>query len=286
MQANSVASLGGMGFNQLGEIINVATTLGVKKAFSVLSNISRMRAEIKALAMGKEVENPWLKSIEKMGGAEFGTEAYKMVFPMDLPDAPIHTMGADTISAADRLLRGAGHLQSKLSMWRTIHSTQMRGVAEEIVRTFADALHTGKTDITLADMGLTNDVLERLRADAPNIMITRDGKLAGFDITKATDKDAAMQLVQAVHRGAGQMIQGSFIGESGKYVHNSYLKMLAQFRSFSLTSIDKQWNRQKANKGVAAALGMTVGAMGAAAPDLHGPHVSGLHRSQGPARVP
>lgn len=75
-----------------------------------------------------------------------------------------------------------------------------------------------------------------------------------------------MQLVQAVHRGAGQMIQGSFIGESGKYVHNSYLKMLAQFRSFSLTAIDKQWNRQKANKGVAAALGMTIGAMGAAAP--------------------
>lgn len=266
MQANAVASLGGMGFNQMGEIINAATTLGVKKAFSVISSISRMRSEIKALAAGKTVDNAWLSSIEKQGGAEFGTDAYKMVFPLDLPDAPMHTMGADTLSAGDRLLRGAGHVQSKLSFWRAIHSTQQRGVAEEIVKSFAAALHAGKTDVTLADMGLTAEVLERLRADAPNILIRKDGKLVGFDITAATDKDAANQLVQAVHRGTHQIIQGTFIGETGKYVHNSYLKMLAQFRGFGLTAIDKQWNRQKGNRGVAAAFGMTVGAMGAAIP--------------------
>lgn len=267
MQANSVMSLGGMGFNQLGEIINAATTLGVKKAFSAISSAGRMRSEILALAAGKKVDNAWLGSIEKAGGAQFGTDAYKMVFPMDLPDAPIHTMGADTLNAADRLLRGAGHLQSKLSMWRTIHSTQQRAVAEEIVKSFAAAIHKGDTTVTLADMGLTEDVLNRLRADADNILI-RDaqGNLTGFDIEKATDLDAANQLVQAVHRGANQIIQGTFIGETGKYVHNSYLKMLTQFRTFSLTAIDKQWNRQAGNHGVGVALTMMVGAMGAAAP--------------------
>jgi Transglycosylase SLT domain len=265
-QANAVASLGGMGFNQLGEIINVGMTLGAKSALSIVSSTGRLRAEILTLAKGGKVNNPLLNSLEHIGGAEFGTDAYKMVFPLDMPDAPIHTMGADSIAVGDKLLRGAGHIQGSLSMWRAVNAVQVRGVAEQIVHSIAAGMRKGKTDMTLADMGISQDVLERLRADMPNIMKWEGNTLKEFDITKATDKEAANQLIQAVHRGAGQMIQQTFIGESGRYVHNSYLRMLTQFRGFGLTAIDKQWNRQKGNRGVAAALGMSVGAMSVAAP--------------------
>lgn len=266
VQFNSVSSLGGMGFNQLGEQINVAMTLGAGAALKNIASIGRLRSEIMALAVGKKVDNGLLNSIELFGGAEFGTDAYKMVFPLDNPDLFASSLGADTLSAGDRILRGAGHLQSKLSGWKFIHSAQVRGVAEQIVQKAARGMREGKADFHLEDMGISQDVFNRLKADMPNIAKYEGSKLVEFDITKATDKDAAMQFVQGVHRGASQIIQGTFIGETGKYVHNSWLRMLTQFRSFSLVAIDKQWNRQVGNRGVAGALMMTVGAMSMAAP--------------------
>lgn len=265
-QFNSLASLGGMGFNQLGESINIATTLGVKAALSHVAEFSRLRTEILKAGKGMKVDNELLSSLETMGGAEFGTDAYKMVFPMDNPDLFANSMGPDSINAADRLLRGGSHLQSKLSLWKTIHSTQVRSVAEQIVLKAAKALKEGKGDFHLRDMGIDDDMLERLRADFRHIVTMRDGKVTGFDITKATDKEAAHAFIQGVHRGASQIIQGTFIGETGKYVHNSWLRMLTQFRSFSLTGIDKQWNRQVGNRGITGAVMITLGAMGAAAP--------------------
>lgn len=266
IQANSVMSLGGMGFNQLGEQINVGMTLGVKAALQNIGSFSRLRSEILALAKGQKVDNELLNSIEQFGGAEFGTDAYKMVFPLDNPDLFANSLGNDTLHAGDRILRGAGHLQSKLSLWRTIHSTQVRGVAEQIVMKASRALHEGKVDYHLRDMGIDDDVVARLKKDLPNIAKYQDGKLVAFDITKATDKEAASAFVQGVHRGASQIIQGTFIGETGKYVHNSWLRMLTQFRTFSLTAIDKQFNRQLGNRGPVGAVMMTLGSMSVAAP--------------------
>lgn len=266
VQLNSVLSLGGMGFNQLAEIINVGLTLGLKAAIQNVTGFGRLRSEILSMAKGKQVYNPWLHSIEQFGGAEFGTDAYKMVFPMDNPDLFANSLGADSIHAGDRLLRGAGHLQSKLSLWRIIHAVQVRGVAEQIVLKASRALKSGANDFHLRDMGIDDDVLARLRVDMPNIAQYSNGKLVAFDITKATDKDAANAFVQGVHRGASQIIQGTFIGESGKYVHNSWLRMMTQFRSFSLTAIDKQFNRQLGNRGAMGTMMLTMGAMSVAAP--------------------
>lgn len=266
MQANSVMSLGGMGFNQLGEIINVGATLGVKAALQTIGSFSRLRSEILALGRGAKVQNDLLNSIEQFGGAEFGTDAYKMVFPLDNPDLFANSLGNDTLHAGDRILRGAGHLQSKLSLWRSIHSVQVRGVAEQIVMKASRALHEGKADYHLRDMGIDDDMLQRLRKDLPNIAKYENGKLVAFDITKATDKEAASAFVQGVHRGASQIIQGTFIGETGKYVHNSWLRMMTQFRTFSLTAIDKQFNRQLGNRGPLGAVMLTLGSMSVAAP--------------------
>ena len=266
VQFNSVSSLGGMGFNQLGESINIAATLGVKAALSHVSEFGRLRSEVLALAAGNKIDNGLLQSIETMGGAEFGTDAYKMVFPMDNPDLFANSMGADSIHAGDRLLRGAGHLQSKLSLWRTVHSTQVRAVAEQIVLKAAKALKNGENDFHLRDMGMDDDMLNRLRKDINQVVTMRDGKVTNFDITKATDTEAAHSFIQAVHRGGSQIIQGTFIGESGKYVHSSWLRLLTQFRSFSLTAIDKQWNRQVGNRGISGAVIVTLAAMSAAAP--------------------
>lgn len=267
MQTNSLARLGGMGFTQFAEYINLATTLGVTKAFSAMSSLPRLRAEAAKLARGEQVDNPIIGSIEVYGGAEFGTDAYKMVFPFDNPGMQYQVNGHDTVHLADRLLRGGLHAQGKLSMWRAIHGAQQRGVAEQIVHKSMKMVRDGTESKVLADMGISPQLAADLRAELPNIArFDSAGRLQEFDITKAENRQAAEAFVQAVHRGAGQIIQGTFIGETGKWAHSGWLRLLTQFRTFSLTSVEKQWARNRNNHGVATALGMLMGSMAMAAP--------------------
>lgn len=267
MQANSLARLGGMGFTQFGEYINAATHLGVVKAFSAISGLPRLRAEAAALARGEKVNNPIIGSIEVFGGAEFGTDAYKMVFPFDNPSLQYQVNGHDTVTLADRLLRGGSHAQGKLSFWRAIHGAQQRGVAEQIVHKAVKMIRDSGDSKVLADMGIDQQLASDMRAELSRIATFDDnGRLAQFDITKAENVKAAEQFVQAVHRGTGQIIQGTFIGETGKWAHSGWLRLMTQFRTFSITSVEKQWGRNRNNHGVAAALGMLMGSMAMAAP--------------------
>lgn len=266
MQVNSVARLGGMGFTQFAEAINGVFHVGALKAMSTIPSMLRLHGEIKALAAGKQVKNPIIGSIEQYGGAEFGTDAYKTVFPFDNESLGHQTFGAETLSAGDRLLRGASFLQGKLSFWRAIHSAQQRGFAEQVVRKAAGYLKDGGNDAALKDMGMDDALLGRLRKDLNNIATFNNGSLTDFDISKATDKEAATEFVQAIHRGVSQIIQGTFIGETGKWSHDGMMRIMTQFRTFSLTSVEKQWNRQVGNVGNMQAFGMLLGAMSMAAP--------------------
>jgi hypothetical protein len=265
--ANSAARLGGIVFNQFAEFINGAAHIGVGRTLSAMTGIHRLRAEIIALSKGQKVDNPMLTSIEHMTGAEFGTDAYKLAFPFDAPDHAYPTYGRDTITATDRLLRGAGHVQSKISFWRAMHSAQQRGMAEQIVQKAVQFIKSGADDAALNDMGIHPGLRARLQADIDH-MATFDssGKLTSFDLMKARDGAAANDFAQAVSRGVSQIIQGNFIGEQGKWAHSGYLKMLTQFRSFSILSVEKQWARQRNNQGTAKALGILVGSMSIAVP--------------------
>ena len=266
IQFNSLARLGGMGFTQFAEGINMAAHLGVGRAVKGVAGMKRLRAEAIALARGEKVDNPILTSIEKVGGAEFGTDAYKMVFPFDNLDLQYQVSGHDTVTMADRLLRGGAQAQAKLSFWRAIHSAQNRATAEQIVHKAIRYIRDGREDIALADMGFTPEVRMAVRAQLDSIAeFDAGGNLTKFDITKM-EGDEAEAFIQAVHRGTGQIIQGTYIGETGKWAHDGWLRLLTQFRTFSITSVEKQWARQRNNRGVAVALGILMGSMSAAAP--------------------
>lgn len=267
MQMNSLVRLGGMGITQAAETINAAAHLGVLRALSVVGSFARLRKEAATLGKGGTVDNSILSSIETMGGAEFGTDAYKLVFPFDNPSMQYQVSGVDTANAADRLLRGGLHAQGKLSFWRAIHGAQQRGVAEQIVLKSLRFIRDGKDDIALADMGFTPSVRAAIQRELPNIAtFDGQGKVLTFDITKMEDVGAAHEYIQAVHRGTSQIIQGTYIGETGKWAHEGYLKLLTQFRTFSLTSVEKQWSRNRANYGLASAVGIMMGSMAAAMP--------------------
>lgn len=267
MTANAVVRLGGIVYNQFAEFINGVFHVGAGRTMESVLSIPRLRAEIIAKSKGQPVENSILDSIELVGGAEFGTDSYKVVMPFDNPTHDLPAYGRDSVTAIDRILRGAGHVQSVLSGWRMIHSAQQRGMAEQIVHKALRYVNEGKDDIALRQFGITEEVQAALKADLPNIaQFDGAGRLVKLDITKMTDKAAQEQFIQSIHRGTMQIIQGTFIGERGKWAHDGVLKAMTQFRSFSLVSMEKQWGRQRNSRGALPAFGMIMGSMSLAAP--------------------
>lgn len=264
-QLNSLARLGGMGITQFAEYINMAMHVGAWRTLSSIGDAMRLRKEVKALAKGEKVDNPILASLEYLGGAEFGTDAYKMVFPFDRPDLQYQVNTGDTLTVFDRLLRGGSHLQGKLSFWRTIHSVQQRGAAEQIVHKALRYIKDGTESKALDDMGINETLRGRIQLQLDQAATWEGGRLASFDVTKLDPADARA-FIEAVHRGSAQMIQGTFIGETGKWAHDGWLRLLSQFRTFSITAVEKQWGRQRAGRGVYTALAMTLGAMSIAIP--------------------
>lgn len=267
MSANTLVRLGGVGFNQLAESINAIFHIGAANAAATVAAIPRLRAEITALARGEKVDNAFLTSIEHTSGAEFGTDAYKVVMPFDSPDHAYPTYGQDTLTLTDRLLRGGTHAQAMLSGWRLIHSAQQRGMAEQIVKKIARYVKEGKDDVALEQFGVHAGLRDALRKDIDKVsQFDAQGNPLGFDVTKITDEAVREELIQAVWRGTAQIIQGTFIGERGKWAHDGWLKMLTQFRTFSITSMEKQWGRQRNSRGSFAAYGLLVGSMSMAVP--------------------
>ena len=264
--ANTLARMGGAVFNQAAEFINSIFHVGAARTFDAVTSIGRLRSEILAKAKGQHVENSWLDSIELTGGAEFGTDAYKIVMPYDNPNHHLPAYGRDSTSTTTRILRAGAHYQSILSGWRMVHSAQQRGVAEQIVKKIAKYTREGNSDIALRQFGISPELQAALRKDLDAVTGWTGSAETGFDVTKITDPDIREQVIQAVHRGTLQIIQGTFIGERGKWVHDGWMRALAQFRTFPITSMEKQWGRQRNSRGVASALGMIMGSMSMAAP--------------------
>ncbi len=264
--ANTLVRMGGAVFNQAGEFINSVFHIGAARTFDAVTSIGRLRSEILAKARGETIENSWLDSIELTGGGEFGTDAYKVVMPYDNPNHHLPAYGRDSTSTTTRILRAGAHYQSVLSGWRLVHSAQQRGVAEQIVKKIATYTRNGENDIALQQFGISSELQAALRKDLDAVTGFDGVKDTGFDVTKITDPEVREQVIQAVHRGTLQIIQGTFIGERGKWVHDGWMRALAQFRTFPITSMEKQWGRQRNSRGVASALGMIMGSMSMAAP--------------------
>lgn len=258
--------LGGMAFTQSVESSNLVGVLGVEGAIKNVRDIPRHIADVRA---GKT--NPMLESLELVGGP-IGQD-YRVVFPHQEAD-DIRIYGRDSVNAVERIIRGGANAVPWLSGWHYMHAAQVRGVADQLVHKAMRYVREGGNDAALVDIGLTPELVARLRAQLPNIAeFDEAGTLSRLDLLKTTDDAAVHEFVQSIHRGSKQMIQGTFIGESGKWAHDDLLRILTQFRSFSITAMEKQWTRQSVTHGNAKAIGLLMGSMAVALPV----HVARVH---------
>lgn len=251
--------LGGMAFTQFAEMANSIALLGVSGA---IRNVGRMPGLIADVMAGKQSE--LLKSIELVGGP-LGQD-HRVVFPFQEPN-DVKVYGRDSLNAFDRIVRAGSNALPWLSGWHMVHAAQVRGISEQIVHKSFRYIRNGEENEALTSMGMTPDLVSRLRAELPRIaQFDESGNITKLDLTKAADHAAVAEYVQAVHRGGRQIIQGSYIGETGKWAHNDLLRILTQFRSFSLTAMEKQWTRQRVDSGTAKAFGILMGQMAFALP--------------------
>lgn len=255
----SMSMLGGMSFNQLAEFSNAIPLLGLGGALKQVSMLPRLIGDVV-----KGRKSPILDSIELVGGP-IGHDQ-RVVFPyQDLDDTQV--WGAADLNAFDRILRAGAQALPWLNGFHYVHSAQVRGIAEQIVHKSMKYIRTGDENAALASMGMNAQLRTRMARDLDNIAtFDAQGNLVALDLTKATDPEAMSEFVQTVHRGSKQIIQGTYIGETGKWAHDDLLRILTQFRTFSITSMEKQWTRQRADQGTIKAMGLLLGTMSLALP--------------------
>lgn len=264
--------LGGLAWTQLSEMGNLMQHLGVASLFKGLSALPAMLREVHDLKSGKRVSNAWLSSLEAHQGFDFGMEDFNMVAHLDPPDELLRQYGKGP-DVATRAISGASHLQAKLSFFRGLHAAQHRAVAELILKRAVSYIEQGGADRYLDDMGITPALARAIRSDLPRA-VQRDaaGNAIGFDITQLSVPKAREDLLAAIHRGTGQIIQRTFIGERGAWAHNDVAKLLLQLRTFGLTSMEKQWGRTRVVNsdgplnGYGYAAGVLLGQMAFALP--------------------
>lgn len=265
--ATSLSRLGGMGFTQFGEYANGMVAVGVHRTFAAMGGFNRLRKEVGQIAHGGNSTSAILGSIDKLGG-HIGLDEYNLTRLFDVPDNDIKMYGTEQVGVFSRGLRAGAHLQATLSGHRMITAVQTRGMAEQVVHKMVAYARSGAEDAALRDMGISAELQAKIGKDLPNIAeFDAKGNLTKLDMAKSKMDDSdIMEMRDSIERGASQIIQRTYTGETGKWAHDGFLKLLFQFRTFSIISVEKQWGRNVRNYGALKSAMYLAGAMSFALP--------------------
>jgi hypothetical protein len=281
--ATSAARLGMAVVNQLGDYSNAVSALGVKRAVGSIGTMPRMLKEVGQLAKDGKAANPILRDFDHMGYV--GLDDYQSSRLFDVRDYDVEISGRNDVGTFGRIIRMGANAQYIMTGHRRLVAAQTRGMSEQILTKAMHYIKHGKEDIALTDMGLGNSLRERLRSNMDKIAkFNAKGQLESLDMHAGdlTPQDL-LSIRQVIDRGAGQIVQKTYIGETGAWVHDSMLSALYKFRTFSITAMEKQWSRNTMNRGHLIAFATLMGSMSWAIP-IHAARVHaktiGMSRSE------
>ena len=271
MQATSILRLGGLAWTQATEILNVAAHIGGMNALQALPHLRRLRKELLHIAKTGDygAAKGLLGELEEHMGVAFGTDGYFLPNPWDTEGRSRDIRGSQENSKIFRFLNSASHAQGIMSGMRAILGTQQRFAAHvTLEQALNRAMKLDAPDTWLKDIGFDGEYFKQLKAIASDpAIVVRDGsgKAVQFNARRVPPEflDA---IGERVYRSVNQMIQGSFAGEKGAYVHDSLWQALTQFRAFSFLALEKQLGRQVGNYGYAKAALILATTMAAAMP--------------------
>jgi len=262
----SAVQLGGMAFPQFAEYANALPQLGVRGTLGAVASIPQMLKEARAIRGGKSVTNPILNDFDKLYG-DIGSD-WEPSYLFNAHDNGVELYDRESMGTFTKIARGASHFNAVASGFKLIHVMQQRGIAEQIVRKALRYVKEGTNDVALRDMGFDDGLLGRIKEKLPEIASwDAKGRLTKVNFMDSSlDPRDVQDFAQAIKRGAGQIIQDTYIGERGAWAHNELLKTLFQFRTFGITSIEKQYGRGVANYGAIKTFALMMGGMAFAIP--------------------
>ncbi|AHB12135.1 internal virion protein with endolysin domain [Xylella phage Paz] len=269
----NLSRMGGAVFPQMGAYLDAVVGLGAVRALRSAGAINQMRKEVQAMVRGEKVHNPILSGLEGIG-PEFGTADYRIFGIFDTPEMA-DIAGRESVGVVTKAIRAGSNLQRVLSGHRWVTAAQERGFADQIVRKAARFLREtdpGVDNVALKDMGITGEMATTMRDRLKKIAtFDKSGELMSFDPRKLDVDDiagrrAVIAFRDAVMRGTRQIMNKEFPGEVGKWAHNGWLKLLFQFRTFSMVAQQKSFNRILHTRGAAKLTGLLLGGMAVAAP--------------------
>jgi hypothetical protein len=244
----SVLKLGGAAFNQLAETNNLIHSLGLAAAMKQIATLPNEMLKVRRRANGEVMPPGLLDSIETWGG-EIGMSDYRINFPLRATDEALREY-SEAPGLLASLVKAGAMAQHKISFFRGIHAAQHRATAEQILLKSARMIRDwdGVSDMPkhLADMGFDKELVGAFKTQFDKVAVYDDaGRLMKFDVQAVGNPHATEAFVQAIHRGTRQIIQGTFIGERNAWVHNDWIGLMTQFRTFSITAMEKQWARNR-----------------------------------------
>ncbi len=246
MLATSLVRMGGAAWNQMAEVVNVSSHLGIRTLLREVPAFNRLRNEAIALANGKPLPagaDPALRSVEKASGYDYGAQGYRVAIPWFERDSDI--VPDHDLSTLQRVLRDGVDLMYKVNLFRAIHSVQQRFTAQQLnskyIRHIAgDKAFSDTQRLYAMRAGMTEDLAARMRADpAWSSVVIRDGEVVNFDLTRF-NPEVASEYAQALRRQVGTAIQEAFAGERAPYVHNVFGRAFMQFQNFAVLANEKQ----------------------------------------------
>lgn len=248
----SAVRLGGMVFTQAGELGNAVNAIGIRATLSSIPEMGRVWKELGRWRKGGQAENPILNDLDEIYGV-IGGDGYNQTRLFDAPDQNVDLFDQESLGRFSKFARASSHFTMVASGFRALHAVQVRGLSENIVKKAVRYMKNGEADKALADMGISPEMTKAFRAEMDaGRLATFDGKgrLTKLDMLGSKlDPSVIHDFAQVVERGAGQIIQKTFIGETGAWAHDDFLKLLFKFRTFGITSIEKQFGRQMAIGG-------------------------------------
>lgn len=283
MLATSLVRMAGSAVAQAAEIVNLAQHLGVTALLREVFSFNRLRKEAIALANGKPLPagaDPALRSVELVGGFEYGTTGYKNNVPWFDRDSDMVPAVANSVIA--RVLRDAVDWMYKVNLFRAIHAVQQRFVAGELnskyIRHMSSVTYTGATyksvdspfkshELTFAERaGLTPDFIKRMQADPGwQKVVVKNGEVANFNLADF-HPDIAVEYAGILRRQVGVVIQEAFAGERAPYMHNDIGRMFMQFQNYSVLAHEKQLKATLESHGWAMSATIMMAQMLALAP--------------------
>ena len=272
MLATSLVRMGGSSVAQVAETVNLAQHLGLVTLLREVASFNRIRKEAIALANGKPLPagaDPALRSVELVGGFDYGTTGYKNNVPWF--DRDNDMVPAVANSVIERVLRDAVDWMYKVNLFRAVHAVQQRFVAGELNSKYIRHMFGDKAfrthELTFAERaGLTPAFISRMKADPGwKKVVVRNGEVVNFDLADF-HPDIGVEYAGILRRQVGVVIQEAFAGERAPYLHNDIGRMFMQFQNYSVLAHEKQLKATLESHGWAMSATIMMAQMLALAP--------------------